>query len=67
MAAFRICLMGQHQPLLVDLAADNIRELVEEAAHNRFLTGHMVEPNEDGLCLAVMIQTNRIQAAFEAG
>lgn len=67
MAAFRICLLGSSERLLVDLDVSSIRELADEAAANRFLVGHMVEPHEDGVCPGVMIQTNRIQAAFEAG
>lgn len=65
MASFRICLVGSSQPLLVDLSASSIDELVREAAASRFLAGHMVEPDEHGCLPGVMIQTSRIQVAFE--
>lgn len=66
MATFRICLMGSAQPLVVDLAAQSIDELVEEASRARFLSGHMVEPDEQGVCPGVMIATGRIQCVFES-
>lgn len=67
MAAFRICLTGSPQPLLVDLPASDIAELTQIAASSRFLAGHMAEPDEYGVCPGVMIATGRIQCAFEAG
>ena len=66
MATFRIHLTGTAKPLLVDLSASNIEELGQDVTCSRFLVGHMVEPDEDGVCPGVMIQTNRIQAVFEA-
>lgn len=65
MVAFRLCLVGTSQPLVVDLSAASIEELVQDAASSRFLAGHMVEPDEHGCLPGVMIQTSRIQAAFE--
>lgn len=67
MATFRICLVGGAQPLLVDLPVSSISELADASASSRFLTGHMVEPDEQGVCPAVMIAASRIQCAFEAG
>jgi hypothetical protein len=64
---FRICLTGSPQPLLIDLPVSSVEELSHAAGSSRFLAGHMAEPNEDGVCPGVMIQTNRIQWAFEAG
>ncbi|MEP7221903.1 MAG: hypothetical protein ABI673_04450 [Novosphingobium sp.] len=65
MATFRFCLIGAPQPLIVDLPAHNIAALVEEASRVRFLSGHMTEADEHGVCPGVMIQTNRIQCVFE--
>ena len=65
MAVFRICLSGSSQPLVVDLPANSVEELAQQAATSRFLTGHMAEPDEHGCLPGVMIQSGRIQAAFE--
>lgn len=65
MATFRICLTGSSQPLLVDLHASDAAELAQIAASSRFLAGHMAEPDGYGVCPGVMIQSNRIQCAFE--
>ena len=65
MATFRICLIGSPQQLIVDLPAADITELAEGVAATRFLIGHMVESDENGVCPGIMIQTNRIQCAFE--
>lgn len=67
MAAFRICLIGSSQPLVVDLPAADITELAQDVAGTRFLIGHMVEPDGHGVCPGVLIQTSRIQCVFEAG
>ncbi|HOB12840.1 MAG TPA: hypothetical protein PKN09_01200 [Novosphingobium sp.] len=67
MAAFRICLIGSTQPLVVDLPATDIAALAQDVAATRFLVGHMVEPDEHGVCPGVLIQTNRIQCVFEVG
>ena len=66
MATFRICLIGSSQPLVVDLPAADITELAQDVAGTRFLVGLMVEPDGHGVCPGVLIQTNRIQCAFEA-
>lgn len=65
MAIFRIFLSTVGPPLLVDLAASNIEELLREAAFSRFIAGNMAEADEDGSLAAVMIQTSRIQCAVE--
>lgn len=67
MATFRLCLTGSSQPLLVELPASDAVELAQIVASTRFLAGHMAEPDLSGVCPGVMIQTNRIQCAFEAG
>lgn len=65
MAIFRICISTAIPPLVVDLAANNIQELAYEAATSRFLAGSMAVPDQDGCYAPVMIQTSRIQCAFE--
>lgn len=66
MSAYRICLLGQHQQIDVDLPFDNLGDLMHEATRAKFLAGHMTEPDEDGVCRGVMIATGRIQCVFEA-
>lgn len=66
MATFTIHLMGQNQPITIDLPCRDIDELAAQAATIRFLAGHMKEADEDGVCRRVMIATNRIQCAIEA-
>ena len=67
MAAFRICLMGQSQPLDVDLNLSNLDEMAVEASRTKFLIGHMTKPDEDGVCRGVLIAASRIQCAIEVG
>ena len=66
MAAFRICLIGQHQPLEVDLPHDNLDDILVEATRAKFIIGHMNKPDEDGVCRGVLIATGRIQCVIEA-
>lgn len=65
MATFCIHLMGQNQPITIDLPFADIDDLAATAATTRFLAGHMTEPDEDGVCRRVMIATSRIQCAVE--
>ena len=66
MASYRVCLVGQHLPLEIDLAFGDLDELVFEASRAKFLAGHMTTPDEDGVCRGVMIATGRIQCVFQA-
>jgi len=66
MTTFRICLIGQHQPLVVDLPFADVFELGEASSRAKFLAGALTEPDENGVCRRVMIATNRIQCAFDA-
>ena len=66
MASFRICLIGQHQPLEVDLPFTDLEDLGVEASRAKFIIGHMTKPDEDGVCRGVLIAINRIQCVFEA-
>lgn len=65
MAAFSIYLMGQHQPIGVDLDCGGIDDLIEQASRTKFLAGHLNEPDEDGVFRRVMIATCRIQCVIE--
>ena len=67
MATFRICLVGSAQSLVIDLPAADAAELAQIAGSSRFLAGYMAEPDDHGACPGVLIQTNRIQCAFEVG
>jgi hypothetical protein len=66
MAQFRVFLVGVPQPLQVDLPAGSASELVEIASRVRFLEGHMVEADSDGVCAGVLIPTSRLQLVIEA-
>ena len=66
MAMFQVHLMGQHHPITHDLPARNIDDLVEQTGGTRFLVGHLVDADEEGVCRRVMIATGRIQCAVEA-
>lgn len=65
MATFQVHLMGQYQPITLDLPARDIDDLVEQTAGARFLVGHLVDTDEEGVCRRVMIATCRIQCAIE--
>ena len=65
MATFLIHLMGQHQPIKLDLPFGDIDELADEASRTRFLAGHLAVPDEDGVCRRVMIAAQRIQCVVE--
>ncbi|MEM6858615.1 MAG: hypothetical protein AAF559_12150 [Pseudomonadota bacterium] len=66
MATFSIHLMGQSQPISLDLPCADIDELAGEASSSRFIAGHLEVADEDGVCRRVMIATSRIQYAVEA-
>lgn len=65
MATFRVYLLGNHQPLLLDLPVTSIGELIDLASRAKFIGGVMAEADEDGVCCGVMVQTCRIQLAVE--
>ncbi len=66
MAIFQIHLMGQNQPIKIDLLCGSIDELADQAGTTRFLSGYMTEPDVDGVCRRVMIAASRIQCVIEA-
>ncbi|HQS97324.1 MAG: hypothetical protein B7X90_11185 [Novosphingobium sp. 17-62-19] len=65
MAAFRIHLMGQNQPLDIDLPCRDLTELMTDASRAKFLIGHLTAADEEGVCRGVMIATCRIQCVVE--
>ena len=65
MARFRIFLVGNPQPVDVDLPVCSAAELNDIASRTRFLEGHMSEPGSDGVFPAVLIPTCRIQFIVE--
>lgn len=65
MASFLVHLMGQREPAYIDLPFDGVDQLATEASRAKFLIGHMVNADEDGVCRRVMIATNRIESVVE--
>ena len=65
MTCFRVFVIGSPLPLDVDLPFEGIPALSEAATRCRFIEGHMAEPDQNGVCAAVLIPTNRIQLIFE--
>ena len=65
MATFAIHLIGQHQPITVDLTCSNIDELADQAGSARYLLGYMTSADEEGVCRRVMIATSRIQCVID--
>ncbi len=65
MATFCIHLMGQNQPITIELPCADIDALIEQSSLARFLAGNMTESDEDGVCRRVMVATSRIQCAME--
>lgn len=66
MAAFRVHLMGQSQPLDVDLPCVGLADLMAEASRSKFLVGHLSAADEKGVCRGVMIATSRTRCVIEA-
>ena len=60
MATFRFHLIGA-QPVVLEVVADTISELNEIVSRQRFLEGHMTDPDGDGVLAGVLIATSRIQ------
>ena len=66
MASFLVHMMGQRQPLDVDLPFSDIEDLMGEASHAKFLVGHLSNADHNGVCRRVMISTYRIECVVEA-
>lgn len=67
MAGYQVHLMGQREPIDLDLPFPDIEGLMAEASRAKFLVGHMAAADEEGVCRRVMIATSRIQCVVEAG
>ncbi len=63
---FIVHMMGQSKPITIDLPLNDMDALAAEAAHARYLVGHLSDADEEGVCRRVMIATCRIQVAVEA-
>jgi hypothetical protein len=64
--AVYISVMGNNQPLKVDLPYANFDDIMVDATRNKFIAGNMTEADEAGVCRRVMIATGRIQCVIEA-
>ncbi len=67
MASYQIHLMGQNQPLCVDLPYADLGDLMTEASRVKFLAGHLTVADNEGVCRGVMFATGRIQCVVEVG
>lgn len=65
MAAYLVYMMGQRQPFGVELPLPDIEALMREASRSRFIIGHSMADNDDGVCRRMMISTCRIECVFE--
>jgi hypothetical protein len=65
MARFRIFLVGNPQPVDVDLPVCSAAELNDIASRVRFLQGNVTEADSDGVLPAVLLPTCRIQFIIE--
>ena len=66
MAAYRVFLTGDRVPLEVELYYDRLDDVMSDASRARFITGHMANPDEHGVCRQIMIPTGRIHCLIEA-
>ncbi len=67
MATFLIHLIGQHQPLMVDIPVADVDALWVEASRMKFIIGDLAAADEAGVFRRVMISTYRIQCVVESG
>ncbi|GAA5056371.1 hypothetical protein GCM10023208_21030 [Erythrobacter westpacificensis] len=65
MARFHIFLVGSSHGVDVELAARDLSELREDLLHDRYLQGHMEQPDEKGVCAGVLIPASRLQMVLE--
>lgn len=67
MATFRFHLIGNPQPVDLDVPADSIGHLGDMITRNRFVEGRLTQSDGDGVLLGMLIATSRIQCVVEAG
>lgn len=65
-SAIHICLIGQQQPLEVDLPHDSPDDMLVAALRVEFLIGHMTKSDVDVVYWGVMIATNLLQCVIDA-
>ena len=65
MASYLMHLMGQREPINLDLPFSNLDALMDEASRAKILVGHIATPDEDGVYPRVMIATTRIECVVE--
>ncbi len=67
MGVFRFHLIGNHQPVELDVpAVSAIGELGEVITRQRFVEGRLTQPDGDGVLLGMLIATSRIQCVVES-
>ncbi len=67
MAIYQVYLTGDRTPFDVQLYYPRLSDVLEDASRARFISGHMIEPDEDGVCREIMIPTGRIHCIIETG
>lgn len=66
MGNFRFHLIGNHQPVELETAANTMSHLGEMLTRQRFIEGRMIQSDSNGVLLSMLIATSRIQCVFEA-
>ena len=66
MARFKFYLIGSSDAPVLDVEASDLRALNEQVSRNRFIEGHMSQPDGDGVLAGVLVSTSRIQFVMEA-
>ena len=66
MGTFRFHMIGAHQPIELDVAVLSIGELNEVLTRQRFLEGRLTQPDGDGVLVAMLVATSRIQCVVES-
>lgn len=66
MAVFQVYLTGDRTPLHVQLYYQRLDDVMADACRARFISGHMANPDEHGICREIMIPTGRIHCIIEA-
>ena len=65
MARFKFYLIGSCDAPVLDVDAVDLHDLHRQMSCDRFVAGHMVEPDGDGVCAGVLVATGRIQLVME--
>lgn len=65
MGTFRFHMVGNAQPVELEVAASSISDLNAMLSCQRFLEGRMTQPDGDGVLLGMLIATSRIQCVVD--